>query len=568
MSALRELLAIFKIEVDHKEVEKGENAIASFKEKLVKFGETLAVTFAVERIKGFLEEQIAAGAELQKTAEKIGTETNELQALELAANKAGVSSESLATGLRFLNRNISEAATKGGEHAALFKKLGVAIKDTSGHARPAGDVLQDFADSIAKIEDPARQVEVAMKLLGRGGVELLPLLKEGGEAFEEARKQLAALGGGMSKDFVKQAHDAERANALLKVGMTGLKSEIAGAMLPTFMQLIRVGTQVAMNLRQMAKEPGALAAGFKALAVVAALAAPEVTLIAAGAGILYLAIDELYGVLKGNDSLIGDALGPDKKKFVDDLRGAIDVLNGSLGQDSEEIDGATGSWQGFKDVIVAVDKVLASIVEAMAWIVDKADLVGDLLASMSTDTAKANVGWDSLKARWADEGTGKHENLKKYLSDLKAKQRKEREDEDAKPGSEASEQERERWLAAVRDRDEWEAHNKERVAGGQKPIPIQPELADFFNQHANPFPTIPGAGAPGAPSVPGVPGVPPGQGGPPVDSTVINQTNNTTIDIQGADVSDPEATKAAVGQGVTTGVQRGNNRALTAMRQP
>ena len=113
MSALRELLAFFKIELDDKELKEGEKGISGFIEKLKHAGEAFATVFAVEKFHQFLEGQIAAGAELKKTSEKLSIETDELQAMQLAANEAGVSSESLATGLRFLNRHMSEA-TKGG----------------------------------------------------------------------------------------------------------------------------------------------------------------------------------------------------------------------------------------------------------------------------------------------------------------------------------------------------------------------------------------------------------------------------------------------------------------------
>ena len=238
MSALRELIATFFVEADTKELEKADEKVEGFVGKLKEVAEVLAAAFAVEKIHEFVESQVEVATNLERTSIRLGTTTTELQALNLAAAEGGVGADTLATSLRFLNLHLAEAGKGGGKAAGLFKEMGIAIKDGAGKTRPAGDVLGDLADHIASIDDPAKQTEIAMRLLGRGGAALIPLLKGGGAAFEEARKKVVELGGGIDEGFIKQAKAAEEQTADLTFATQGLKTQIASALLPVALKVV------------------------------------------------------------------------------------------------------------------------------------------------------------------------------------------------------------------------------------------------------------------------------------------------------------------------------------------
>jgi hypothetical protein len=381
--ALRDLLAHLKISVDDKELKEADKGIEGFVEKLKGVAEKLAVAFAVEKIHEFVEGQIEAGAQLKVTAERLGTDTQELQAMQLAAAQAGVSAETLATSLRFLNKHISEAVHGTGDGAKIFKELGITLKNADGSTRSSTDVMGEFADAVAKIPDSARQTEVAMKLLGRGGAALIPLLKEGGESFRKAREQMIELGGGMSKDFVDAAHKAEAANVRLTFAMTGLKSTIATAILPVFEEIVRVGTRVVVNLIDMAKHTGVVKAAFATFFAVVAALNPGIAALALGATLIYAAFDELYVLLQGGDTLIGDALGPDKAEFVDNLRAAIDDLTDAWSTLIGGTDENADAMETFGKTVVIVAEGVAKLVEALADLVDIYQAAGQVIASLA-----------------------------------------------------------------------------------------------------------------------------------------------------------------------------------------
>ena len=315
-SALRSLLAYFKIEVDDKQLKNANNEIDRFTSRLKTLARTAAITFVLVGIKDFIENQIDAAKTLTITADKIGITTRELQALQLVAQETGVPVDALGNGFRFLNRHLDEVSQgKGKASAAIFQRLGINVRDASGHIKPAAAVMEELADKISTIPLTAEKTNVAMTLLGRGGAQLVPLLEKGSKAFRDARIDVEALGGGLSEDFVAAANEARVAGVKLDFALTGLKSTVVGALLPSIKDTAEWFVKVVVNTIKFAKETTWLASSLWLLKAAAASAVVYLVAInlplaaaAAAATVLYIAFDDLYAFLNGNESLIGDTL--------------------------------------------------------------------------------------------------------------------------------------------------------------------------------------------------------------------------------------------------------------------
>jgi TP901 family phage tail tape measure protein len=520
MSALRELFAVFRIEVDHKELKEATEHVEGFKNTLKKVGNVLAEAFAIDQIKEFVEGQVEAGAQLKVMADRLGTDTDELQAYQLAAGEAGVSTEALTTGLRFLNRNIAEASKGGGEGAAIFRELGISLKNGDGTTRSSADVMGDLADSIAEIPDTAKKTEVAMKLLGRGGAELIPLLNRGGEAFEEARKSMQELGGGMSKEFVEQAHEAEAANVRLEFSLKGLKSQIASALLPILGDIVKTLTHVVSGAIEFNKETNALTtavAFFGTIGAVKALGSLKelmkvfgllkptvgetiISLLGFAApllllGLLYLIFDDLYTLMTGGESVIGDT--------IDDLFGI-----GTAAQFAKDLSEALSA---LPDILTSVGKILWNVlVTPFEQIFDTLKGVGNVLG----DLAGGNFAL-----------------AKKELTDQKSDFGK-------------------------------RMHNIGAAGEGLGDDLTLSKKARAFKRGETPF-----VGPMPAPAIipkTNIYGTPIGEG---TGGTAIHQTNTTSVVVHtGSD--QPKAVGDAVGQGVSTAQERNNHKARTALRKP
>lgn len=147
---------------------------------------TLGAGLAVGQITSLVTSTAEYADGLGKLAQKAGVTTEAMSALAYAGRQADVDQDTLAKGLR----ELGEDAAKGGKG---LKALGISITDASGQIKTSDKLLEDLADVIAGIEDPAMRSAVAMKVLGsKVGPELIPLLSDGSQAIrdltDEARK--------------------------------------------------------------------------------------------------------------------------------------------------------------------------------------------------------------------------------------------------------------------------------------------------------------------------------------------------------------------------------------------
>lgn len=133
--------------------------------------------------------------EIERAAQRVGMSSEQMSRLEYAAKLSGIQFDELADAVQEFNLKIGEART--GDQASIdaFNQLGVAINDTSGALRPAGDVLNDVIDALAKVPDKASQSALAAKVLGEeAGIKLAPLLAKGTGALKEMGDEAQRLG--------------------------------------------------------------------------------------------------------------------------------------------------------------------------------------------------------------------------------------------------------------------------------------------------------------------------------------------------------------------------------------
>ena len=300
MGALREILAALVVNVDDKALKDGQKSVAGFIGTLKNAGTAIGLAFGVTKIKSFIDGQIAAAAALRRSSTTLGIGTQALQQFQLAAELAGVEGDSMTTALRFLNRNLSEAAHGSAEVSKQFASVGIATRDGRRQIRSAGDVLEELSDKVAALKTPAEKTELAMRLLGRGGAALIPLLTKGSAAFADARAEVVKLGGGLSEAFIAKAKEASRAQHELDFALVGLKSEIALELLPAFLSAVTTFTQWTVEIKRAtggigifkgALEAFAVVAGVKTVAILAGLvkSLAAVTVGAARAGAAFLA---------------------------------------------------------------------------------------------------------------------------------------------------------------------------------------------------------------------------------------------------------------------------------------
>src|SRR5262245_1467420 len=185
---------------------KGAKAADSFGKRVAAIGAGIGLERIVESathsIIHFTTAQFESIDALGKTAQKVGIAVEEFSSLNFAAKLADVSTESLATGLGKLSKNMAEAALGGGDAKKTFDALGISVTDANGKLKPVNEVLAELADKFQKAPDGVNKTAAAMILLGKSGKELIPLLNDGSHGLKEMDEIAEKLGLKLSKDTV------------------------------------------------------------------------------------------------------------------------------------------------------------------------------------------------------------------------------------------------------------------------------------------------------------------------------------------------------------------------------
>ena len=200
-------------------------------------------------------------------AKRTGVTREELQKLAYAAMQEGSSIESVSTSLVRLSRNMLDAVRGTGEAKKAFETLGIQIKDANGQLRSADQVMMDIADRFASMTNDTERAAVAMQLFGRGGAEIIPLLRNGRDGIQELKDEAEALGYVLSEEDVKILEKLGDELAAVRVGFGSISRQIAADVAPAFLRMATMTKDLFKwihllpdDLRKLVSN-GALAAG-------------------------------------------------------------------------------------------------------------------------------------------------------------------------------------------------------------------------------------------------------------------------------------------------------------------
>jgi lambda family phage tail tape measure protein len=145
----------------------------------------LAPLLSVAGLVGLAKGALDAGDKMNDLSQSTGVSVEALARFKKAAATSGTDIDSVAKAMGKLSKNMLDAATGSKQAAAPFKALGISVTDSKGKLKTADAVLLQIADRFKEMgKDPAKP-GLAMKLLGRAGAEMIPLLNMGGDAIDK-----------------------------------------------------------------------------------------------------------------------------------------------------------------------------------------------------------------------------------------------------------------------------------------------------------------------------------------------------------------------------------------------
>jgi len=144
-----------------------------------------AVSSIVSSIYSGMREAGSYFLELGNTIKKTGANAEDLQVLGKAGKESGVGLDSIANALVKTNKFLNEATRGSTSQLETLNRLGFATDAVTVKNLKATDVIYKLADEIKRTGDATAYTEDIIKIFGKSGADLIPMLTEGSEKFKE-----------------------------------------------------------------------------------------------------------------------------------------------------------------------------------------------------------------------------------------------------------------------------------------------------------------------------------------------------------------------------------------------
>ena len=276
-----------------------------------------------------MTKEAAEGAkEIETFASITGQSEQQVQQMQYASEKLGVSYDRVRDSLKEITNKMQEAENGSADTAAAFDKLKVSLRGQNGELRDAQDVFLDVIDALGNVENQSERDALAMDLMSESAQELNPMIEAGRETIQQYAQAASDMGLVLEEDELKALTEVQSAFYDLEQQQKATKNQLAAEFAPYLTSFYSDMSEATRTFGQTLEDSGIVSAFGSLLEFVGKLIDPTSVL-----GQTTLPI--LEGSLEGVALVLATV--------VDSLRAITGLLDGL----ADWID--TGSTQTWKD---------------------------------------------------------------------------------------------------------------------------------------------------------------------------------------------------------------------------
>ena len=168
---------------------------------------------------------------LAKSSDRLGVAVQDLQALNLAAELGGTSTQVMEKGLATMLRRASEARLGLAQARRSFDQLGISADDFA--RLDAADQFELIAERLTMVEQQTERARIAQDIFGRSGIELLNILQDGGATIRGATADIERFGLALTRTDLRRIEEANDSMTRMRHIVGGLFNVIAVQLAPT-----------------------------------------------------------------------------------------------------------------------------------------------------------------------------------------------------------------------------------------------------------------------------------------------------------------------------------------------
>jgi hypothetical protein len=237
------------------------------RKNITKLATGIAAVFTIDMFATGIKGALDFADALDEAAQKTGMSVTAIGGLQAAAEKAGVDSKALTTSMTKLTVSMAASMTAGSDQALMFKQLGIEVEGSEGKMRKVDDVMLDVADQFMNMEDGADKTALAVKLFGKAGADLIPVLNLGRAGLEAQIKKFAELTG-VTDEMAKRAGAFNDSIDDMKLQNKGLWIQLTSELLPAMEAFVKWIGQMRADSDAAGSSIAALGLIFKSIALV------------------------------------------------------------------------------------------------------------------------------------------------------------------------------------------------------------------------------------------------------------------------------------------------------------
>jgi methyl-accepting chemotaxis protein len=226
---------ITAVDVTQKAFSAVRRSLARVSKALFSFKTSIAAVAGAAGLGLLVKSSLDSIDRISKLSRTLGISVRDLRKLELAADLSGIQIDTLARGVRTLNKGMIDFVRDGtGEAMDAFEALGITADDLNGVMGDQFKVLELIADRFENVKNSAERSAIAQQLFGGRASELLLVLEEGSDGLRRISKEAADFGLILSASTAKNVEEANDAFTRLGSLFKGLRDTVVGALAPAF----------------------------------------------------------------------------------------------------------------------------------------------------------------------------------------------------------------------------------------------------------------------------------------------------------------------------------------------